>query len=136
MAAYRRVYDSCHLLLCAAVNFDFILCNSNRDFILYYNLLLCFIQLETHVRSICAIKFYLLTYLLTCRLNAKNRDKLRNSALGNRVRATFTFTLKSARCDFSVLIAVYRSVSYRTVAVSALTLLVGRQEGHPACKRT
>jgi len=57
-------------LLCAAVNFDFIiilinldfiLCNSNFDFILYYNLLLYFIQLEKHVRLICAIKFYLLT---------------------------------------------------------------------------
>ena len=36
----------------------------NFDFILYYNLLLCFIQLEMHVRLICAIKFYLLTYLL------------------------------------------------------------------------
>jgi len=32
------------------------------DFILYYNLLLCFIPLEMHVRLICAIKFYLLTY--------------------------------------------------------------------------
>jgi len=31
---------------------------------LYYNLLLCFIPLEMHVRLICAIKFYLLTYLL------------------------------------------------------------------------
>jgi len=38
--------------------------NSNLDFILYYNLLLCFIQLEMHVRLVCAIKFYLLTYLL------------------------------------------------------------------------
>ena len=42
-------------LLCASVNFDFVL---------YYNLLLCFIELEMHVRSICAIEFYLLTYLL------------------------------------------------------------------------
>jgi len=50
-------------LLCAAVNFDFILILINFDFILYYNLLLCFIQLEMHVRLICAIKFYLLTYL-------------------------------------------------------------------------
>jgi len=41
-------------ILCAAVNsdfililinFEFILCNSNSDFILYYKLLLCFIQL-------------------------------------------------------------------------------------------
>jgi len=28
---------------------------------------------------------------VTCRLNAKNRDQLRNPTLGNRVRATFTF---------------------------------------------
>jgi len=41
----------------------FILCNSDFDFILDYNLLLCFIPLEMHVRLICAIKFYLLTYL-------------------------------------------------------------------------
>jgi len=41
------------------------LCISDFDFILYYNLLLCFIPLEMHVRLICAIKFYLLTYLLT-----------------------------------------------------------------------
>ena len=33
---------------------------------MYYSLLglLCFIQLEMHVRLICAIKFYLLTYVL------------------------------------------------------------------------
>jgi len=47
------------------INFDFILCNSNFDFISYYNLLLCFIPLEMHVRLIRAIKFYLSTYLLT-----------------------------------------------------------------------
>ena len=28
------------------------------------------------------------------------------------------------------------SLSYTTKAFSALTLLVGRQEGHPACKKT
>ena len=49
------------------VNFGFILCNSDFDFILYYNLILCFIPLEMHVRLLCAIKFYLLTYLLTYR---------------------------------------------------------------------
>ena len=48
--------------MCAAVNFDFIFCNSSFDFILFYNLLLCFMQLEMHVRLICGIKFYLLTY--------------------------------------------------------------------------
>ena len=52
----------CILIL---IHFDFILCNSNFDFILYYNLVLCFIQLEMHVRLICAIEFYLHTYLLT-----------------------------------------------------------------------
>jgi len=30
---------------------------------------------------------------VTCRLTAKNRNQLRNPTLGNRVRATFTFTL-------------------------------------------
>ena len=30
---------------------------------------------------------------VTCRLTAKNRDQLRNPTLGNRVWATFTFTL-------------------------------------------
>ena len=34
------------------------------DFMLYYNLLQCFIPLEMRVRLICAIKFYLLTYLI------------------------------------------------------------------------
>jgi len=57
---------------------------------------------------------------VTCRLTAKNRDQLRNPTLGNRVWATFTFLLYS-----------YRLYTY---AFSALTLLVGRQEGHPACK--
>jgi len=57
---------------------------------------------------------------VTCRLTAKNRDQLRNPTLGNRVWATFTFLLYS-----------YRLYTY---AFSAFTLLVGRQEGHPACK--
>jgi len=30
---------------------------------------------------------------VTCRLTAKNRDELRNPTLGNRVWATFTFTV-------------------------------------------
>jgi len=41
------------------------MCNSNFDFILYYNLLLCVIELEMHVSLICAIKFCLLTYLMS-----------------------------------------------------------------------
>ena len=44
------------------IYFDFILRNSDFDFMLYYNLLLCFTPLEMHVRLICAIKFYALTY--------------------------------------------------------------------------
>jgi len=50
-------------------------------------------------------------------LTAKNRDQLRNPTLGSRVWATFTFLL------------LYCS------AFSALTLLVGRQEGHLACEK-
>ena len=52
------------MLIVFCINLDFILCNSDFDLILYYNLLLCFIPLEMHVRLICAIKFYLLTYFL------------------------------------------------------------------------
>jgi len=52
------------MLIVFCINFNFILCNSDFDFILYYNLLLCFIPLEMRVRLICAIKFYLLTYLI------------------------------------------------------------------------
>ena len=59
-----------------------------------------------------------------CRLTAKNRDQLRNPTLGNWVWATFTFTF--------YLFNVLCCCSY---AFSALTLLVGRQEGHPACKK-
>ena len=44
----------------------------NFDFILYYNLLLCFIPLEMHVRLIRAIKFYLLTYLLISSIEIDN----------------------------------------------------------------
>jgi len=46
-------------------DFDCILILIHFDFILYYNLVLCIIQLEMHVRLICAIEFYLHTYLLT-----------------------------------------------------------------------
>ena len=61
--------------MCTATYFDFF-CTGT--------IYCCVLQLEMHVRLICAIKFYLLTYL---------------------------------------------------VPFSALTLLVGRQEGHPACKK-
>ena len=51
---------------------------------------------------------------VTCRLTAKNWDQLQNPTLGNRAWAAF-------------LTKIY--------AFSALMLLVGRQEGHPACKK-
>jgi len=57
---------------------------------------------------------------VTCRLTAKNRDQLQNPALDNRVWATFFYLL-------SIL---------KVLDFSALTLLVGWQEGHPACKKT
>jgi len=57
---------------------------------------------------------------ITCRLTAKNRDQLRNPTLGSRIWATFTF--------LKLYLTIY--------AFNALTLLVGRQEGHPACKKT
>jgi len=40
-------------------------------------------------------------YAITCRLTAKNRDQLRNPALGNRVWATFTFFAALSSVDFS-----------------------------------
>ena len=55
---------------------------------------------------------------VTCRLTAKNLDQLLNPTLCSWVWATF-----------------YRYVSEASFAFSALTLLVGRQEGHPACKK-
>ena len=51
---------------------------------------------------------------VTCRLTAKNRDQLRYPTLGNRVWATFLLTY---------------------LLTSVIALLVGRQEGHPACKK-
>jgi len=53
----------------------------------------------------------------TCRLTAKNRDQLWNPMFGNQVWDTFLVTV----INFS--------------AFSALALLVGRQEGHLACKK-
>jgi len=61
---------------------------------------------------------------VTCGLTAKNQDQLRNPTLGNPAWATFNF--------FISLCSLFSSVVYS--AFSALTLLVGRQEGHPACK--
>ena len=52
-------------------------------------------------------------------MTAKNRDQLRNPTLGKRVWVSFFTLLYSC-----------------TYAFSALTLLAGRQEGHPACKKT
>jgi len=51
-------------------------------------------------------------------MTAKNRDQLLNPTLGKRVWVSFFTLLYSC-----------------TYAFSALTLLAGRQEGHPACKK-
>ena len=97
---------------------------------------------------------------VTCRLTAKNRDQLWNPTFGNRVWATFTFSLVDEAirqlavehmenilntasgtddvrthvhvCAFAV---DNGHLVFRGYAFSALTLLVGRQEGHPACKK-
>ena len=44
---------------------------------------------------------------ITCRLTAKNRDQLRNPTLGNRVWATFTFTVKEIICFYSSVNVMY-----------------------------
>ena len=46
--------------VCVCV-FHYILCNSDFDFTLFYNLSLCFIPLEMHVHLIYAVKICLLT---------------------------------------------------------------------------
>jgi len=40
-----------------------------------------------------------------------------------------------AQFDYLILFLSVRSSYYYRFAFSALTLLVGRQEGHPACKK-
>ena len=102
---------------------------------------------------------------VTCRLTAKKRDQLRYPTLGNRVWATFRdnhvvfsgdfnfilsdfltlITLRSlveyglrletiTSCSLVILILVVL-IFLHFYPFSALTLLVGRQEGHPACKK-
>jgi len=46
---------------------------------------------------------------ITCRLTAKNRDQLRNPTLGNRVWATFTFTMDVTRLATMVIMTVLSS---------------------------
>ena len=87
---------------------------------------------------------------VTCRLTAKNRDQLQNPTLGNRVWATF-FTYHGGMCNDVVpcyrvtvdtltlqLSLVWWLLVWLLVladdAFSALTLLVGLQQGIPACK--
>jgi len=81
---------------------------------------------------------------VACRLTAKNRDQLRNSTLGNGAWATFTFFTVQVWLNSGSPGALrpgsWNAVFLRcwviaTLAFSALTLLVGRQEGHPACKK-
>jgi len=80
---------------------DFTLCNSNFDFILYYNLLLCCIQLEMHVRFICAIKFYILTCLgegMSETWAEQQRERGGEEKEGNSPRARGPFQLFSLGC--------------------------------------
>jgi len=97
---------------------------------------------------------------VTCRLTGKNRDQLWNPTFGNRVWATFTFLrvdeairqlavehmeniLNTASVTDDVRTHVHVCVFavdnghlvFRGYAFSALTLLVGGQEGHPAGKK-
>ena len=52
---------------------------------------------------------------------------------GSRNEQTFGFELSFVAKVFFSVIYVYSRIT--AVAFSALTLLVGRQEGHPACKK-
>jgi len=69
---------------------------------------------------------------ITCRLTAKNWDQLRNPTLGNRVWATFTFFMLNSELHY---LTIRMKEPFSAIAFSALTLLVGRKEGHPACKK-
>ena len=66
---------------------------------------------------------------ITCRLTAKNRDRLRNPTLGNRVWATFTFSVR-VRCarQLSVRLRAHlrRSVERQRTDRIVLRPLVGR----------
>jgi len=64
----------------------------------------------------------------SCHLQAdcQERDLLRNPTLGNRVWATFTFFYQMGADKLYLFIGL---------SFSALTLLVGQQERHPACKK-
>ena len=54
---------------------------------------------------------------VTCRLTAKNRDKLRNPTLGNRVWATFISSLARIACIAYVRAIAADDVKYRGVSV-------------------
>ena len=51
---------------------------------------------------------------VTCRLTAKNRDQLRNSTLGNRVWATFTFFTTVCVCARQVVLIIRSQQVTRT----------------------
>jgi len=59
-------------------------------------------------------------------------------AKGLKVPCLFVITEVSIRCQKTPEVGIRRIPAYTpqyTTAFSALTLLVGRQEGHPACKK-
>jgi len=47
--------------------------------------------------------------------------------------SAFTFVVSIGTDIFLLMI---KFIAFSAIAFSALTLLVGRQEGHPACKKT
>ena len=63
---------------------------------------------------------------ITCRLTAKNRDQLRNPALGSRVWATFTFLIRNIILEdeftglrWPEVIETDRAGAYRYAAIGA-----------------
>ena len=68
---------------------------------------------------------------VTCRLAAKNRDRLRNPTLCDRVRSTFTFTSQPAACGLGMLQPLSSArIAYAAAAAGGFTLAVTNQFPH------
>ena len=65
---------------------------------------------------------------ISCNLQVRNIEEVKQ----RQVELFQTINTAFKRCDFHV--SVFCQVVQRQSAFSALTLLFGRQEGHPACK--
>jgi len=69
-----------------------------------------------------------------CCIKNKNTRCQQNKTSGAPIhQISQTTHVSSSECDLSVSISV---INFAVVFFSALTLLVERQEGHPACKKT